>query len=97
MRGGMKGMPEAVEAAYVTSCDVPLLVQGFVTEMIELAKGFDAAVMEIDGFPHPLSAVYRRATIAHIEDLVAHDRLRPVFPDERVNTRRVMPSEIPAD
>jgi len=68
-----------------------------VTEMIELAKGFDAAVMEIDGFPHPLSAVYRRATLPHIEDLLAHDRLRPVFLYERVNTRRVMPSEINAD
>jgi molybdopterin-guanine dinucleotide biosynthesis protein A len=97
LRAGLKALPEAVEAAYVTSCDVPLLVQGFVTEMIKLAKGFDVAVMEIDGFPHPLSAVYRRATLPHIEDLLAHDRLRPVFLYERVNTRRVMPSEINAD
>ena len=97
LRAGLKALPESVEAAYVTSCDVPLLVPGFVTEMIDLAHGFDVAVMEIDGFPHPLSAVYRRATLSHVEDLLAHDRLRPVFLYERVKTRRVIPSEITAD
>ena len=97
LRAGLKALPESVEAAYVTSCDVPLLVPGFVTEMIELSKGFDVAVMEIDGFPHPLSAIYRRATLPYIEDLLAHDRLRPVFLYERVRTRRVSPSEITAD
>lgn len=97
LRAGLKALPESVEAAYVTSCDVPLLVQGFVIEMIDLANGFDVAVMEIDGFPHPLSAVYRRATLPQVEDLLAHDRLRPVFLYERVNTRRVAPSEITTD
>jgi len=94
LRAGLKALPEAVEAAYVTSCDVPLLVQGFVTEMIELAKGFDAAVMEIDGFPHPLSAVYRRSTLPHVEALLAQDRLRPVFLFDAVRTRRVQPAEM---
>jgi molybdopterin-guanine dinucleotide biosynthesis protein A len=65
--------------------------------MLELARGHDVAVMEIDGFPHPLSAIYRRATLPHIEDLLAHDRLRPVFLYERVSTRRVHPEEMTAD
>jgi molybdopterin-guanine dinucleotide biosynthesis protein A len=97
LRAGLKALPASIDAAYVTSCDVPLLVPGFVTDMIELAAGFDVAVMEIDGFPHPLSAIYRRSTLPHIEDLLAHDRLRPVFLYDRVNTRRVAPSEITAD
>ncbi len=97
LRAGLKALPESSAAAYVTSCDVPLLVPGFVTEMIELATGFDIAVMEIDGFPHPLSAIYRRSILPHVEDLLAHDRLRPVFLYERVNTRRVLPAEITAD
>ena len=97
LRAGLKALPDDADAAYVTSCDVPLLVPGFVTQMIELAQGYDIAVMEIDGFPHPLSAVYRRTTLPHIEELLAHDRLRPVFLFERVSTRRVRPEEITAD
>ena len=97
LRAGLKALPAAVDAAYVTSCDVPLLVPGFVTEMFALARGHDVAVMEIDGFPHPLSAIYRRATLPFIERLLAQDRLRPVFLYEQVKTRRVRPDEITAD
>ena len=60
LRAGLKALPADVDAAYVTSCDVPLLVTGFAMQMFELARGHDIAVMEIDGFTHPLSAVYRR-------------------------------------
>lgn len=97
LRAGLKALPDTVASAYVTSCDVPLLVPGFVTEMLALSAGYDVTVMEIDGFPHPLSAIYRRATLPHIEDLLAHDRLRPVFLYERVRTRRVSPAEITSD
>ena len=71
LRAGLKALPEDVDAAYVTSCDVPLLVPAFVRQMLDLARGYDIAVMEIDGFPHPLSAVYRRATLPHVESLLA--------------------------
>jgi molybdopterin-guanine dinucleotide biosynthesis protein A len=81
----------------VTSCDVPLLVPAFVTQMFELAEGYDVAVMEIDGFPHPLSAVYRRSTLPIVEDLLSQDRLRPVFLFDAVKTRRVRPEEMTAD
>jgi len=97
LRAGLKALPTEIDAAYVTSCDVPLLAAGFVTEMLELARGYDVAVIEIDGFPHPLSAIYRRATLPHVEDLLAHDRLRPVFLFDRVKTRRVRPEEITTD
>jgi molybdopterin-guanine dinucleotide biosynthesis protein A len=97
LRAGLKALPEHVEAAYVTSCDVPLLVPDFVRQMLDLARGHDAAVMEIEGFTHPLSAVYRRAMLAQVEELLAQDRLRPVFLLDAVNTRRVRPEEISAD
>ena len=89
LRAGLKALPEAVDIAYVTSCDVPLLVPAFVERMIDLLGDHDIAVMEIDGFPHPLSAVYRRATLPHIEALLAQDRLRPVYLFDAVRTRRV--------
>lgn len=97
LRAGLKALPPNVDAAYATSCDVPLLVPGFVTQMLELADGYDIAVMEIDGFAHPLSAIYRRSTLAHIEELLGRDRLRPAFLFDLVKTRRVRPDEITAD
>jgi molybdopterin-guanine dinucleotide biosynthesis protein A len=97
LRAGLKALPASVDAVYITSCDVPLLVPGFVRRMIELADGYDVAVMEIDGFTHPLSAVYRRATLPRVESLLADNRLRPVFLFDAVKTRRVHADEMTAD
>lgn len=94
LRAGLKALPDDVESAYVTSCDVPLLVPGFVKRMFELLGQNDVAVVEIDGFPHPLSAVYRRRTLPRIEALLAQDRLRPAFLFDAVATRRVKPEEL---
>ncbi|HEY7337954.1 MAG TPA: molybdenum cofactor guanylyltransferase [Bryobacteraceae bacterium] len=94
LRAGLKALPDSVDAAYVTSCDVPLLVPAFVTRMIELLGDQDIAVMEIDGFPHPLSAVYRRDTLPEVESLLAREKLRPVFLFDAVRTRRVDPVEM---
>ena len=96
LRAGLKALPPTVEIAYVTSCDVPLLVPAFAERMIELLGDHEIAVMEIDGFAHPLSAVYRRSTLPHVEKLLAQDRLRPVFLFEAVRTRRVRPEEMTA-
>jgi molybdenum cofactor guanylyltransferase len=97
LRAGLKALPDGIDRAYVTSCDVPLLVPGFVTEMLTHSEGYDVAVMEIDGFPHPLSAIYRRATLPFVEALLAHDKLRPVFLYDQVRTRKVQPADITAD
>jgi molybdopterin-guanine dinucleotide biosynthesis protein A len=96
LRAGLSALPTSVEAAYVTSCDVPLLEPAFAARMIELLGEHDIAVMEIDGFPHPLSAVYRRSVLPHIEALLEQDRLRPVFLFDAVRTRRVKPEEMVA-
>ena len=94
IRAGLSALPESVDAAYITSCDVPLLVPAFVERMIELMGDHDIAVMEIDGFPHPLSAIYRRDTLPHVESLLAHDRLRPIFLFDTLRARRVKPEEM---
>jgi len=96
LRAGLSALPVSIDIAYATSCDVPLLVPGFVERMIELVEGYDIAVMEIDGFPHPLSAVYRRNVLSHVEALLAQDRLRPVFLFDAFRTRRVRPEEMRA-
>jgi len=94
LRAGLKALPETVDSAYVTSCDVPLLEPAFVRRMVDLLGDADIAVMEIDGFTHPLSAVYRRSTLTHVESLLAQDRLRPAFLFDAVRTRRVKPEEM---
>jgi molybdopterin-guanine dinucleotide biosynthesis protein A len=94
LRAGLKALPPTSEAAYVTSCDVPLLAPAFAARMIELLGDHDIAVMEIDGFAHPLSAVYRTTTLPRIESLLAEDRLRPVFLFDAVRTRRVTREEM---
>ena len=94
LRAGLTALPNSVDIAYVTSCDVPLLVPGFVERMVELLGDHDIAVMEIDGFPHPLSAVYRRDTLPHVQALLEKERLRPVFLFDAVRTRRVRPEEM---
>jgi len=96
IRAGLKALPSHVDAAYITSCDVPLLVPAFVQRMIELADGYDIVVTEIDGFAHPLSAVYRRAALPHAEALLAEDQLRVSHLFSRVRTRRVPTSEMTA-
>lgn len=97
LRAGLKVLPPDIDRAYVTSCDVPLLVPGFVSQMLEFAREYDIAVMEIDGFAHPLSAVYHRTTLPHVEALLAESRLRPAFLFDAVKTRRVKPEEVTAD
>ena len=94
LRAGLKALPVDAEMAYVTSCDVPLLVPAFVDRMVELLGDHDIAVVEIDGFPHPLSAVYRRRVLPEVEALLAADRLRPVFLFDAMRTRRVKPDEL---
>jgi molybdenum cofactor guanylyltransferase len=97
LRAGLKALPLDIETAYVTSCDVPLLVPAFVQQMLQFADGYDIAVVQIDGFAHPLSAVYRRTALPHVEELLAHNRLRPAYLFDAVRTRRVTPEELTAD
>jgi molybdopterin-guanine dinucleotide biosynthesis protein A len=96
LRAGLSALPGSVDIAYVTSCDVPLLEPAFVERMVELLGDHDIAVMEIDGFTHPLSAVYRRRTLPQIEALLAQQKLRPAFLFDLMRTRRLKPEEMVA-
>jgi molybdopterin-guanine dinucleotide biosynthesis protein A len=91
---GLAALPEEVEAAYATSCDVPLLVPGFVRRMFELLGDDSAAVPVSGGFLHPLSAVYRRGLLDLIDQLLAAERMRPAYLFDIVATRRVAEREL---
>ena len=93
IRCGLAALPPAVEAAYVTACDVPFLVPAFVARMFELLGRYRVAVPRIGGRFEPLAAVYHRSVLQHIGRLPADDR-RPVALFHRVPTRFVTEAEL---
>jgi molybdopterin-guanine dinucleotide biosynthesis protein A len=91
---GLAALANDADAAYVTGCDVPLLVPAFATRMFELL-GEDAAVVpESHGFLHPLAAVYRPSIVDVIDALVAAGSLRAAGLFDVVPTRRVDSREL---
>jgi molybdopterin-guanine dinucleotide biosynthesis protein A len=91
---GLSALPAGVEAAYVTGCDVPFLQPAFVQRMFALLGDNSIAVPVVDGFQHPLAAVYRPTLVAVVEALLATDRRAPKYLFDTVPTRRVTASEL---
>jgi len=91
---GLRALPPDVDAAYATSCDVPLLSVEFVRRMFDLLGDHSAAVPTSGGYLHPLAAVYRPSLVSVIEQLLAADRMRPAFLFDVVSTRRVEEQEL---
>lgn len=87
-------LQSGVDAAYATSCDVPLMVPAFVRRVAELLGEHEIAVPRTDGFHHPLAAVYRPRVMPKIEELLAADRLRPAYLFDCVSTREISAAEL---
>lgn len=86
---GSSALAADIEAAYVTSCDVPLLLPAFVRRMLELLGDDDIAVpVEGEQF-HTLASVYRSSVRTIVERFLAEDRLRLRSLLDEVRTRRV--------
>ena len=76
---GLRVLLGVVEAVYVSSCDVPLLQPEFIAEMIRRLGSHELAVPREGKFHHPLAAVYRTSLTERVHQLVADQRLRPLF------------------
>jgi molybdopterin-guanine dinucleotide biosynthesis protein A len=76
---GLAMLRTHVEAAYASSCDVPLLRPAFVRRLTEALGTHDLAIPRDGDYHHPLAAVYRTALADRVRTLVAERRLRPVF------------------
>ena len=79
MSVGLQALAGEVDAAFVSSCDVPLLLPEFVAEMIRRLNGHELSVPKEGDFYHPLAAVYRTSLAERTRQLVAAQRLRPLF------------------
>ena len=94
MAAGLAALRGAAHAAFVSSCDVPLLRPAFVARMLALLGDHDIAVPVIAGLHHPLAAVYRIEVLQTALDLLARDRRRPFFLFEACRTRIVTPADL---
>ena len=86
---GLQALTGLADAAYVSSCDVPLVQVAFVRRMIDLLGDHAICVPEVDGFRHPLSGVYRLEVGEIAQKLLAENRNRPAFLFDTVATRFV--------
>ena len=91
---GLRALADRVEAAYLTACDVPLLVPAFIERMFELLEDFDVVVPVDAQHHHPLAAVYRPSVLAHVQRLIDAERMRPRFLFDEANTREVPVDEL---
>ena len=78
-----------IEAAFVASCDVPLLSTPFVLAMIDRLGDAPIAAAVEGGVPHPLPAVFRVSVLPHIRALLEEGNLRMGMLLERLPTARI--------
>ena len=86
---GLRALSGTSDAAFVTSCDVPLLAPAFVRRMFELLGEHQIVVPKDEKYYHPLAAVYRAGVLPYVEQLLAEDRMRPFFLFEMSDTLEI--------
>jgi molybdopterin-guanine dinucleotide biosynthesis protein A len=94
LAAGLAALEGKADAAYLSSCDVPFLTPEFVRRMITLLGDNSVCIPKVGDRLHPLAAVYRLSVRDEVLDLLAGNRLRPVFLIDSVSTRWVEPHEL---
>lgn len=94
LAAGLGALEGRVDAAYVSSCDVPFLKPGLVRQMVGLLADAQICVPRVGEFFHPLAAVYRIDVLPAVRKLLAEDRLRPTLLFDAVPTRVVLAAEL---
>jgi len=91
---GLDAVHDKADAAFVTSCDAPLLRPEFVRRLIELLGDHDVAAPTDGQYDHVLAAVYRTKLADHARRLLAEERRRPLFLLDESNSLRVHVDEL---
>lgn len=94
LAAGLAVLRGEVDAAYLSSCDVPFLQPAFVRRLIDLLGDNAICVPRVGEYHHPLAAVYRVEVHDAVARLLAENRLRPFFLFEAVPTRVVEAAEL---
>ena len=91
---GLRALPDSVHAAYVSSCDVPLLRSEFVRHLAGLLGDSSAVVPEHEGLFHPLAAVYSRTVLGTAETMLKEECYRLSLLVDRCDARLVPVHEL---
>jgi len=94
LAAGLHALRGRVDAAFVASCDLPMLTPSFIRRLIELSGDHEICVPCIDGVHHPLAGVYRVDIADAVERLLATDRLRLTALLQEQPTRLVSAAEL---
>jgi molybdenum cofactor guanylyltransferase len=90
LAAGLAALEGRVALAFVTAVDVPFLVPGWVGRLAGLIGDADLAIPRTGPVLHPLSALYRPATVRPaVEAMIAEGRFRARDLAGRVRTREV--------
>ncbi len=79
LAAGLAALSGRSEAAYASSCDVPLLKPAFVRAMVDSLGTHELAIPREREYHHPLAAVYRTSLEPRVRRLIAAGRLRPLY------------------
>ena len=91
---GLADLSGEVDCVYASACDAPLLRPEFVAAMIAALGDAEIAVPFDREFHHPLAAVYRVSVLPKIEELLAADRLRPMYLFEKCQIHEVSTEDL---
>lgn len=95
LAAGLAALPEASEVVFVASTDAPFVERAWIEGLVGLMGDHDLAIPFVDGFLHPLSAVYRRSpALGAIRQQLRDGRLRVSDLAEVLRTRRVTADEL---
>jgi molybdopterin-guanine dinucleotide biosynthesis protein A len=89
LAAGLDALQGRAEAAYLSSCDVPLLRPPFVRLLIDLLGDQAICVPDAGGYRQPLAAVYRLTVAPEVQRLLGEGLGRMGLLFERVATRFV--------
>ena len=89
LAAGLVALSDRADAAFVSSCDVPLLRPAFVCDLIGRLGDQEAVVPREGERVHPLSAVYRPSVLPIAEGMLAQGCLRLSLLPDRCRARFV--------
>jgi molybdenum cofactor guanylyltransferase len=94
LAAGLAALDGQVDAAYLSSCDVPLLKPTFIQRMLERFDACSLAMPNVAGRRHPLAAAYRVDVLPTVRKLLEADRRRLLDLADLVSTRLVSEDEL---
>jgi molybdenum cofactor guanylyltransferase len=78
LAAGLEALAGVADAAYASSCDVPLLSAAFVHAVIDRLGDAEIAIGREHAYHHPLAAVYRTTLAERCRELIGGGQRRPL-------------------